>query len=385
MADPVIAAEEAGLAEHFRSFAQVTFRRLPLYRHLVECVAQDDEVAGRLLLARPGQRWATLLMASVHDRLLAEVDDGGVTDDPLADWYRSITDEPRPVGTGTDDPWPHFRRLALDDDLVAANLSNRGTQTNEVGRCLALLPALGEIASEMDGPLGLVEVGASAGLNLRFDHYRYRYRSSAEGAQREPSEDETEVGGDADLVLETTWRGPHRPPVPTAMPTVVHRSGVDLHPIDVTDELAGRWLVACQWPEQIERLERCRQAVALAAADPPLVHRGDAVAKLAALVDDVPAHAHAVVIATWFLAYLDPHAQRAFAHELDRLGQQRDLTLVFQEQPVEVPGLDPPPRPDGRFDPGPTALCRYDWRDGRRTSVRLADQHPHVRWLEWLR
>ena len=53
-------------------------------------------------------------------------------------------------------------------------------------------------------------------------------------------------------------------------------------------------------------------------------------------------------------------------------------------QPVEVPGLDPPPRPDGHVDPNPTALCRYDWRNGKRTTVRLADQHPHVRWIEWL-
>lgn len=384
MADPVIDPDEAGLAEHFRSFAQVTFRRLSLYRHLAGCVAEDGEVAERLLLARPGQRWATLLMAAVHDRLLAGTGSTGAGDDPLAGWYQSITDAPRPVGTGTDDPWPHFRRLALHDDLVATNLAARATQTNEVGRCLTLLPALGGIAADVNAPLGLVEVGASAGLNLRFDRYGYRYRPSAEGPDGETSEDVMEVDVDAGLVMETTWRGPVPPPVPIAMPTVVHRVGIDLHPIDVTDEAAGRWLVACQWPEQIERLERCRQAVALAANDAPRMQRGDAVAELAALVDDVPDHAHPVVIATWFLAYLDLAAQRAFLHELDLIGAQRDITLVFQEQPVEVPGLEPPPRPDGQFDPGPTALCRYDWRNGHRTSVRLADQHPHVRWLEWL-
>ena len=371
--------DETGLAAHFATFAEVAFRRLPLYRHLAEGVAQDQEVAERLLLARPRQRWFTLLMASVHDRLLAGVGPGGVADDPLAAWYRSITDDPRTVGVGADDPWPHFRRLALDDDLVAANLTNRATQTNEIGRCLALLPALGGVAADVDLPLALVEVGASAGLNLRFDHYGYRYRSAdpASGAV-------IELNGDADLMMETTWRGPNRPPVPSTMPAVAHRAGVDLHPIDVTDEVAGRWLVACQWPEQPERLERCRRAVGLAAVDPPSIRRGDATATLATLIDEVPDHVHPVVVATWFLAYLEPADQRAFLRELDRIAQRRDITLVFEEQPVEVPGLDPPPRPDGKFDPGPTALCRYDWRNGRRTTVRLADQHPHVRWLEWL-
>ncbi len=378
MVDQVI-DDQAGLETHFATFAGVAFRRLPLYRHLAEQVARDPEVAERLLLARPRQRWFTLLMASVHDRLLAGVGPDGAADDPLAAWYRSITDHPRPVGVGADDPWPHFRRLALDDDMVAANLTNRATQTNEIGRCLALLPALGGVTVDVDAPLGLIEVGASAGLNLRFDHYGYRYRSADPA-----SGDVIELNGDADLVMETTWRGPNRPPVPSTMPIVAHRSGVDLHPIDVTDEAAGRWLVACQWPEQPERLARCRQAVALAVADPPSLVRGDAIATLARLIADVPDHAHPVVIATWFLAYLDPAGQRAFVRELDRIAEQRDVTLVFEEQPDEVPGLDPPPRPDGRFDPGPTALCRYDWRNGQRTTARLADQHPHVRWLEWL-
>ena len=388
MAEQVIDDNGTGLAAHFATFAEVAFRRLPLYRYLAQGVAQDQEVAERLLLASPRQRWFTLLMASVHDRLLAGVGPDGVADDPLAAWYRSITDDPRIVGVGADDPWPHFRRLALDDDLVAANLTNRATQTNEIGRCLALLPALGGVTLDVGAPLGLIEVGASAGLNLRFDHYGYRYRPAGQGPGTSVGKgmvDEViELNGGAALVLEATWRGAHRPPVPTVMPAVVHRAGVDLHPIDVTDEVAGRWLVACQWPEQHERLERCRQAVALAAIDPPTLHRSDATEALAGLVGAVPAHAHPVVIATWFLAYLDPGGQRAFLRELDRIGLERDITLVFEEQPVEVPGLDPPPRPDGTFDPGPTALCRYDWRDGKRTMARLADQHPHVRWLEWL-
>ena len=40
--------------------------------------------------------------------------------------------------------------------------------------------------------------------------------------------------------------------------------------------------------------------------------------------------------------------------------------------------------PDGRPDGAATALVRVDWRDGARTQHRLADQHPHGTWLEWL-
>ncbi|MFE7567952.1 DUF2332 family protein [Streptomyces sp. NPDC057539] len=54
--------------------------------------------------------------------------------------------------------------------LRAMMLSWR-TETNEPGRCATLLPAL----AALDGPLALIEVGASAGLCLHADRYSYDY------------------------------------------------------------------------------------------------------------------------------------------------------------------------------------------------------------------
>jgi hypothetical protein len=44
-------------------------------------------------------------------------------------------------------------------------------QQNEVRRCTLLLPAFALAAGTVRSPLALVEVGASAGLNLLFDRY----------------------------------------------------------------------------------------------------------------------------------------------------------------------------------------------------------------------
>lgn len=394
--------EPAPCTELFRDLADTAVRRLPLYRRLCSAAAGDVEVADRLLLSPdPTQRVPTLLLAAVHDVVLAGDDHPDVV--ALSQWYGSVTEPPRPVGRGIDDPWPYFRRLALRHEGVAEHLRTGSTQTNEVGRCATLLPALATVAEE-GHQLGLVEVGASAGLNLLLDHYGYRYTgpspaSDPSGNGSDPHHDGVEPGAvaadgsvwvapDAALVLTCELRGRHRPPIPADVPTIVSRTGLDRYPVDVSDPDQARWLVACQWPDQPERIRRARAALALSHRRRPDIVEGDAVDDLAPLVEAVPSSALPVVVSTWMVSYLSPARQGEFVAVLDRLAVRRDLSLVFAEQPVIVPGLAGagvlPARPDGLPDSAATALVRVDWRGGRRSAHRLADQHPHGTWLEWL-
>ncbi len=354
------------LVSHFAAFGATVARRLPLYRRLSLAAADDPAVADRLLLAGPQQRRPTLLLAAVHDVLLAGADD------PLAAWYPSVTAEPRPVGSGADDPWPHFRRLALDDPGVAERLRTRSTQTNEVGRCATTLLALADV----DAPIRLVEVGASAGLNLLLDRYRIDYRWP----------DGTAYGiGDSTVTLACEIRGPNEPPVPRRMIDIRERVGLDRTPVDLTDPDRSRWLLACSWPDQPERIERLRAALTLGLSDPPTVLTGDAVHDVAGLVEPTPSDLLPVVVSTWVMAYLTADDQRRFLAGLDRVGEQRDLTLILAEQPDQVPGLPIPAGPDraDRTGDQATALVRIDWRDGRRRVRRVADQHPHGTWVRW--
>ncbi len=423
------------LARQFADFADWPARHLPLYQYLCTHIADEPDVAARLLLAPdPAQRVPTLLLNAVHDLLLS-----GERNE-LAAWYGSITDPVRPIGDGENDPWPHFRRLAMDHPTVAQSLRTRSTQTNEVGRSCALLPALARLAAAAPGaledgerPLGLVEIGASAGLNLLLDRYGYCYQPDrrrpaaptapvrpasigsnrpSDGAGSRPSSCESagafsesqpvdeawaiaepadvlpggqlEVNPSAFLRLECALRGTRQAPVPAEAPTIASRIGLDRHPVDLAQRSEARWLVACQWPDQPERVHRARTAVAMAHGDHPRVVQGDAVDDVAALVENVADFALPVVISTWVLAYLSPARQAEFLAVLDALGADRDLTLLFAEQPALVPALPIPPRPDGVEDERPTVLVSIDWRDGERTVTRLADMHPHGTWLEWL-
>ena len=361
-------AEFAAMADH---------TRMPLYGRFAAGVVDDPDVAARLLLAHHDQRVPTLLLAAVHDTLLAG------TADPLAQWFGSVVSDARRVGTGDDDPWPHFRRLVLEDEDVAERLRTGSTQTNEVGRTATLLPVLARLAVDAPGappdgarPLGLVEIGASAGLNLLLDRYGYRYER--------PDGSVHEVQPDAPLTIGCVLRGHLEPRWPDAVPHVASRIGIDLHPVDLSDPRQARWLVACQWPEQPERFHRARTAIALAHGDRAEVLTGDAVEEAADLVRAVPQHALPVVIATWMASYLPLARQRDLLASLDAVAAERDLSFVFADDPALVPGLPVPPRPDGAPDGRPTALVRVDWRVGVRSAHRLADQHPHGTWMEWL-
>lgn len=161
-------------------------------------------------------------------------------------------------------------------DKIAAEMRTRATQTNEAGRTALLLPLLAALPQ----PIALIEVGASAGLNLYPDRYAYQYN------------DEPVIGAGAPLLTcAATGLTP-----PTTRPDVVWRAGLDLNPLDVTDPADVAWLDALIWPEHADRRARLHAAVEVARADPPHLTRGDLLTDLPALVSQAPAGATVVVL-----------------------------------------------------------------------------------------
>jgi len=135
-------------------------------------------------------------------------------------------------------------------------------QTNEIGRSAMLLPGFLAIARETGLPLDLFEIGSSAGLNLLFDRFHYRY------GEREWGD------GDALVRLAPEVRG-NVPPLPGVL-RIGSRHGCDIAPIDVTlpdDRLRLRSYV---WADQTARLERLDGAIATAASVPMTLVKADA-------------------------------------------------------------------------------------------------------------
>lgn len=256
-------------------------------------------------------------------------------------------------------PYAALRAALLGDDgTIRATILARSTQTNEVARVATLLPAL--VAAVPQGPLALIEAGASAGLNLYPDRWGYAWRTP-EGV--------VELGGEPRLTCEVT--GPA--PLPVTLPDVAWRGGVDLNPLDVTDADQMRWLDTLVWPEQAERRGRLAQAVDVARADPPRIVRGDLLEELPALVAEASAHGTVVVFHSAVAAYLAEPDRRRMHLLLTGLVADGACHWVSNEGPRVFPEItaDGPPPGPGTFALG---------IDGRR----VAHARGHGQSLHWL-
>jgi hypothetical protein len=218
----------------------------PLYEYLLNRCAGDYEDGGpvRDLLQPHGsdQRGSALalrLMGAVH-RLILE---GRAPQ--LARFYPSVG------GTVVlDAAWEAFRATLREQLQALRQLVRLPVQTNEVGRCGALLGGFLLIAGRTGLPLRLLEIGSSAGLNLRWDRFRYTWSGGAWGDQASP------------VVLKDVFNGEAPPPFGEAH--VVERRGCDPRPIDASSPEGRLTLLSFIWPEQHER--RCLLEAALQVA-----------------------------------------------------------------------------------------------------------------------
>ncbi|HHY48597.1 MAG TPA: DUF2332 family protein, partial [Alphaproteobacteria bacterium] len=159
--------------------------------------------------------------------------------------------------------WFLIRDVLSRHDNFLAGWLDRSPQTNEVGRSALVLGAALHVVARTRLPIELLEIGASAGLNLRFDTYRYRL---GDGRAWGPA--------DSPLVIPCTWRGAI-PPL-SATVTVAARSGCDRNPIDPAVPDDANRLLAYVWPDQTQRVTRLQTALAMAREDGNKVERADA-------------------------------------------------------------------------------------------------------------
>ncbi|UDY22269.1 DUF2332 domain-containing protein [Nocardioides sp. Kera G14] len=257
-------------------------------------------------------------------------------------------------------PYTALREALLGPDgaAIRRTILTHATQTNEVGRLATLLPAFAQI----EGPLALIEVGASAGLCLYPDRWSYDWTTDS-GAVRL---------GDGPA-LECRVKG--EAPLPTQLPDVAWRGGIDLNPLDVTDTDDMTWLETLVWPEHDDRRERLRTAVDVARSSPPRIVRGDLLTELPALVEEASSYGTVVVFHSAVIAYLTPEDRLRFEALVRGLVADGMCHWVSNEGKRVIPSITA----TGPVIPEEKQMFVLGL-DGQA----LAHTHGHGRFMRWL-
>jgi hypothetical protein len=364
----------------FRDFAEWDTRRSsPLYTRLCELVADSLAAAeagplAALLAAVPERRRVpNVLLAAVQRALFDEPGDG------LAAYYPSLGGDRAP-DDGLARAFTEF--VARHRDRITAQLAVRETQTNEVLRATQLYPAICWVRAGAGRPLGLIEVGTSAGLLLRLDHYRYVYEFD-DGTRRT-------AGGGADGVPPLRCRVDGTTPaafgaVVGEPPRVLSRRGLDLNPLDPADPEDRAWLRALVWPEHAERRARLDAALGYASGHPVELRAGDALDLLPAAVDAVPPDTLPCVFVSNSLGHWTPRGRELFVALVRELGARRDLVCVVKEWYHVGLGLfiGAPDEPDDSAAPPYEVLGAAVYADGRERLYRLGTAGLHGAGLTW--
>ncbi|HEU0221263.1 MAG TPA: DUF2332 family protein [Paracoccaceae bacterium] len=229
-------------------------------------------------------------------------------------------------------------------------------QTNEVGRSAVVLGLALTVANRTARPLELLEIGASAGLNLGFD--RYAYALGPAGNR----------GGPSPVRIACDWRG--TPPA-GAVPEIVARAGCDIAPIDPGDSAQRERLLAYIWPDQTERLARAEAALALTAKAPWRVERAEAAEWVEArLARPRIAGAVRLLFHTIMWQYLPEASKTRIRAALDRAGAE-----AGPDRPLAWARMEA----DRRSDSAVVLLTL--WPGGITETLGRADFHG--RWAEW--
>jgi hypothetical protein len=281
----------------------------PMYGRLLDQIADDVEAGGvftEVLRGHEddpiGSATALRLLGGLHRLVL----DGRAA--PLRRWY------PSAGGQWDDSAWPAIAEIAAAE-IAALRAALAGVpQTNEVGRSAALVGALLRLSGRLPRPIPvrLFEIGTSAGLNLRADHYLYRF----DGGQWGPA--------DSPVVIDDAWQGLRPADVPLR---IVERHGFDIAPVDAVSDDGRLTLLSYVWPDMPTRLARLRGAIDIARRVPAGLDRmsaSEAVAGLRLVRGTMTVLWHSV---TW--QYLTDDERVAVTAGATELGAQADPATPF--------------------------------------------------------
>jgi hypothetical protein len=246
--------------------------------------------------------------------------------------------------------------MANHRDVIAEYLAV-APQTNEIGRSAVLLPGFAAIAQATALPLSTFEIGASAGLNQLWHHYRYALGDVTWGDPH------------SEVLVRAEWQGA-APLLPGHIDVASH-AACDVSPIDLQAEGAALRLMSYVWPDQRERLERLRAAIALARRLQVRVEAADALTWAQDALATQRTGCATVIYHSVMWQYMPEPTRNGLRGLIEATGSH-----ATRQAPLAWLAFEPPDG-DARM-----LLTLTLWPGGQRRV--LAEAHPHGQWVRWL-
>lgn len=254
--------------------------------------------------------------------------------------------------------WTAIAEALRHNDAFLTERLSSPPQTNEVARSALILGGMLHLASVVRMPLELFEIGASAGLNLAFDQYRYDLGDGLGWGRP-----------DAPLTVPCTWRGP-TPPLDAPL-SVIARNGCDLRPVNPENPEDRARLISYVWPDQLHRLQRVEAALALAASEHRRVDGEEAAQWLERKLPTPQLPGTARVLFHTIVWDYVPAASKARIDALVAgIGAAATSERPFAKLTVESDAV-----------PGSARIQLTVWPDGQTLTLGRGDYHG--RWAEW--
>ena len=343
--------QREALADYWRFFAETECKGYsPLYEAITTACANSQDVMEFVSSLPSHAHQPNLLLAAMHERVIQGLEP------TLTPFYSGAR-----AG--------HVGRLFVESVLASRDtlgqvLSSRFTQTNEIGRVATLAPAL-SVIPECDD-LTLIDVGTSAGLTLHLDDCFIDYGSYGSLGP---------TGSKVRVQAQVLSGHPPLRRVP-----IRRRIGLDRNILDPSNSDDARWILACVWPDT-GRLERTRNALALAAKFPSELIEGEALETLPLLFSSL--EGPIVITTTWVVAYMNTEYRTHFSAALSAASQKRDIYWISAEAPGVVAHLPDivSPKVEG---PPPSVVGFVKFSKGQVSAARvLAHAHSHGTWIWW--
>ncbi|MEO6704202.1 MAG: DUF2332 domain-containing protein, partial [Jatrophihabitantaceae bacterium] len=289
-----------------------------LYRVLILAMADDLDQGGvvteicRDWLQAPSSAIVQLRLLGALQRLVLDQ-----RAPELAKYYPNLGGSAAPDGA-----WPEFEAVLRAHVAELRAALDLAPQTNEPGRSVPLLVGIFDAVRRSGlAQVRLLEVGASAGLNLLVDRFRIGGQGWSSGPAGSALRFDNAVLG---AVQPVDYR-------------VVARRGCDLAPVEAASPDGRLRLTSFVWPHDLHRHDRLRAALTVAAEHPVTVEAALASSWLVEQLDSpCPDEVltiiwHSVTRQYWPLAEIE-----AVASAIAEAGQRLPIAHVAMESPVSA-------------------------------------------------